>query len=54
MPSFYLTSHHVTYGLEVRGAAHKTVLNKVMVLQKKITRIILNLIITIQLHCSMT
>ena len=31
---------HITYGLEVWGAAHKTFLNKVMVLQKKITRII--------------
>ena len=31
---------HITYGLEVWGAAHKTFLNKLMVLPKKITRII--------------
>ena len=45
---------HITYGLEVWGAANKTFLSRIMMIQKGLHELYpSNLIITIQLHCFM-
>ena len=47
---------HITYGLEVWGAANKTFLSRIVVEQKRIKYVLYhsNLLIIIQLHCFMS